>query len=180
MEGVIGVVTMVAYDFAPKNWAYCNGQLLAIAQNQALFSILGTTYGGNGVQTFALPDLRGRIPAGVGQGPGLSNYTLGEVGGTETVTLNVNNLPPHVHTGAVTITPKGGSIGDNGDPSGFSPGPIPTGYIATGTPGNNMAAPVYSNTVIGITGSSQPVPILTPYLTVNYVVCLYGIFPSRN
>jgi microcystin-dependent protein len=180
MEGVMAVVTMVAYDFAPKNWAYCNGQLLSIAQNTALFSLLGTTYGGNGIQTFGLPDLRGRIPAGTGQGTGLSNYTLGEIGGTETATLNVNNLPPHVHNGNITVTPKGGSLGDNSDPSGFNPGPIPNGYIATPTAGVAMAAPVYSNTVIGVSGSSQPFSLLTPYLTVNYVICLYGIYPSRN
>jgi microcystin-dependent protein len=180
MEGVIAVVTIVAYDFAPKNWAYCDGQLLPIAQNQALFSLLGTTYGGNGITTFALPDLRGRIPTGCGQGGSLSNYTLGEVGGAESAILNVNNLPPHTHNGAITITPKAGSTPDSNDPSGYLIGPIANGFAAASTAGVNMAAPVYSNTVVGVSGSSQPFTLLTPYLTVNYVICLYGIFPSRN
>src|SRR6185436_412469 len=96
-EPFIGMIVMFAATFAPRNWAFCDGQLLSIAQNTALFSILGTTYGGNGQTTFALPDLRSRVPVSTGQGPGLSNYSLGQVGGTETVTLNINQLPAHVH-----------------------------------------------------------------------------------
>src|SRR4051794_30340022 len=93
----IGQISLFGGNFAPRGWAFCNGQLLAVSQNTALFSILGTTYGGNGQTTFALPDLRGRVPVHFGQGPGLSPYQLGEVGGTETTTLNVNQLPPHTH-----------------------------------------------------------------------------------
>lgn len=176
----MAVVTMVGYDFAPKNWASCNGQLMSISQNTALFSLLGTTYGGNGIQTFGLPDLRGRIPVGTGQGSGLSMYTLGEVSGTENVLLNANNLPPHTHNGNVNIIVKGGTGQDSPDPAGFYPGPITNGYTSAGTAGNNMAAPTYTNTTIGASGSSQPVSLLTPYLTVNFVICMYGIFPSRN
>lgn len=180
MEGVMAVVTMVAYDFAPKNWAYCNGQVLGIAQNQALFSLLGTTYGGNGVTTFALPNLMGRIPVGLGQGPGLSNYTLGEVTGTETTTLTINNMPAHVHNGNINVTPKGGTSGDQRTTDGTYPGDSPNGYAATATPGTFMQGPNVISTTIGTAGGGQPFSILSPYLTLNYVICMYGIFPSRN
>src|SRR3989442_14603602 len=98
----LGMIILVPYNFAPRNWAFCNGQLLPIAQNTALFALIGTTYGGNGQTTFALPDLRGRAPISSGQGPGLSNYTLGQVGGTEIVTLLSNQMPVHTH--AVTLS----------------------------------------------------------------------------
>jgi microcystin-dependent protein len=180
MEGVMAVVTMVAYDFAPKNWAYCNGQILPIAQNQALFSLLGTTYGGNGVNTFALPNLMGRTAVGLGQGPGLSNYTLGEITGTETTTLTINNLPPHVHNGNITITPRGGNSADDSTPVGNMPGQAANGYATTPTPNTFMQGPTISSTTIGAAGGNQPFSILTPYLVLNYVICMYGIFPSRN
>lgn len=180
MEGVMAVVTMVAYDFAPKNWAYCNGQTLSIAQNQALFSLIGTTYGGNGVTTFALPNMQSRIPVGVGQGPGLSNYTLGEMIGSETVTLSINNLPPHVHNGNITVTPKGTNSADELAPGSNSPGQIANGYDTTATASTFMQGPNVISTTIGTAGSSQPFSILEPYLTVNFVICMYGIFPSRN
>jgi microcystin-dependent protein len=102
-EPFIGMIILVGFNFAPRGWAVCNGQLLPISQNTALFSLLGTTYGGNGQTTFALPDLRGRVPNGMGQGPGLSNYTIGQVGGVEGVTLTVNQMPAHTHV----ITPGG-------------------------------------------------------------------------
>src|SRR5690242_20983611 len=98
MEGTIAEIRMFAGNFAPRNWAFCASQILSIAQNTALFSLLGTTYGGNGQTTFALPDFRGRTPVGWGQGPGLSNYDLGQVGGTETSTLTVQTMPAHTHT----------------------------------------------------------------------------------
>jgi microcystin-dependent protein len=179
MEGYIGVVTTVAYDFAPKYWASCNGQILPIAQNQALFSILGTTFGGNGVTTFALPNFMGRTALGTGQGGGLPYVSLGETGGSETATLSVLNLPSHVHNGSVAFrmqasnsgasepTPDGTYI--NGYTNGFS----------KATPNATGLAPTYT-AVIGTSGSSQPIAILSPYLVLNYVVCLYGIFPSRN
>lgn len=180
MEGVMAVVTMVAYDFAPKNWAYCNGQILPIAQNQALFSLLGTTYGGNGVNTFALPNMQSRIPVGVGQAQGLSNYTLGEVTGTEAVILTVSNLPPHLHNGNITVTPKGSNSADELAPGGNSPGQIANGYATTLTPAIFMQGPNVISTTIGASGGNQPFSILEPYLAVNYVICMYGIFPSRN
>lgn len=180
MEGVMAVVTMVAYDFAPKNWAYCNGQILPIAQNQALFSLLGTTYGGNGVNTFALPNMMGRVAVGTGSGPGLSNYTLGEVTGSETTTMTLNNLPAHVHNGTITVTPKGGNSADESNPASNWPGQVANGYAAAATPNTFMQGPNIISSTIGASGGNQPFSILTPYLTVNFVICMYGIFPSRN
>lgn len=176
----MAVVTMVAYDFTPRYWLQCNGQLLSIASNSALFSLLGTTYGGNGVQTFGIPDLRGRVATGVGQGQGLMNYTLGEVTGTESVTLTMNNLPPHNHNGVVQMTPLGGNSGDSEFPSGTYPGPITNGYTTNLTGATAMGSSSFTNTVIGQSGSSSPVSILTPYTTLNFVICTQGIYPSRN
>lgn len=180
MEGTMAVVTAVAYDFTPRYWLQCNGQLLSIASNSALFSLLGTTYGGNGIQTFGIPDLRGRVATGVGQGQGLMNYTLGEVTGTESVTLTMNNLPPHNHNGVVQMTPLGGNSGDSEFPSGTYPGPITNGYTTNLTGATAMGSSSFTNTVIGQSGSSSPVSILTPYTTLNFVICTQGIYPSRN
>jgi microcystin-dependent protein len=179
MEGVIAVVTTVAYDFAPKNWAFCNGQQMAIAQNQALFSLVGTTYGGNGVTTFALPDLRGRSPIGVGQGPGLSNITLGEVTGSENVSLSTANIPPHVHNGQVQVKLQADTTSSETTPDGFYPAQIPTGYASAAGANKLMQAPNYTP-VVGTAGGGQPISVLQPYLVMNYVICLYGLFPSRN
>ncbi len=176
----MAVVTAVAYDFTPRYWLQCNGQLLSIASNSALFSLLGTTYGGNGVQTFGIPDLRGRVATGVGQGQGLMNYTLGEVTGAETVTLTMNNLPPHNHNGVVQMTPLGGNSGDSEFPSGTYPGPITNGYTTNLTGATAMGSSSFTNTLIGQSGSSSPVSILTPYTTLNFVICTQGIYPSRN
>ncbi|MEO5645791.1 MAG: tail fiber protein [Bacteroidia bacterium] len=179
MEGYIGVVTTVAYDFSPKNWASCNGQILPIAQNQALFSILGTTFGGNGVTTFALPDFRSRTALGTGTGAGLPNTALGQVSGSENVMLSVLNLPSHAHNGNVSFRMQASNSGASE--------PVPDGTFINGftngfsnaTPDTTLIAPTYVTT-IGVAGSSQPIDILSPYLVINYVICLYGIFPSRN
>lgn len=176
----MAVVTPVAYDFTPRYWQQCNGQLLSIASNSALFSLLGTTYGGNGIQTFGLPDLRGRVAVGVGQGQGISNYTLGEVTGYESVTLSMNNLPAHNHNGVVQMTPLGGNSADSELPSGAYPGPIANGYTTNLAGATPMGASSFTNTNIGQSGSSMPVSVLTPYLTVNFVICAQGIYPSRN
>lgn len=176
----MAVVTAVAYDFTPRYWLQCNGQLLSIASNSALFSLLGTTYGGNGIQTFGVPDLRGRVATGVGQGQGLMNYTLGEVTGSERVTLTMNNLPPHNHNGVVQMTPLGGNSADSEFPSGTYPGPITNGYTTNLTGATAMGSSSFTNTLIGQSGSSSPVSILTPYTTLNFVICTQGIYPSRN
>lgn len=166
-EPFLGQLMLVPYNFAPRGWALCNGQLLSIAQNSALFSLLGTTYGGDGVTTFALPDLRGRVPLSAGQGPGLSNYTLGEVAGSENVTLLVTQIPAHNHT--VTCY--------NGDPESSSPvNSLPanaTSYAAT-------ADSLMAQNMIGPAGGSQPHTNIQPFLVLNWIIAMEGIFPSRS
>jgi microcystin-dependent protein len=192
MEGTIGEIRMFAGTFAPRNWAFCAGQLMSISQNTALFSILGTTYGGNGQTTFALPDFRSRTAVGTGQGPGLSNISLGEVSGTETVTLLTTQMPAHTHTATATVT---GSV----TPKAFADeglGDDPTNaFMAVSSASNRIytsntqtpdavmgSSPIAATATvtIGIAGNSQPVPIRNPYLGMNYIICLFGIFPSRN
>lgn len=181
MNGMMAVVTCFAGDFAPKTWAFCSGQILAIAQNQALFSLLGTTYGGNGVTTFALPDMRGRTAVGIGQGPGLSNYTLGQPAGNETVTLTTTSMPAHMHVGPANFKLDADStVSADPAPDFNYPGPYNNAYAAAPTNAAYMLAPNYPSGTIGVTGSGQPVPVLSPYLAINYIICLQGIFPSRN
>jgi microcystin-dependent protein len=180
MQGTLAVVTCWAADFAPKGWAYCNGQLLAIAQNQALFSLLGTTYGGNGTTNFQLPDLRGRSVVSQGNGPGLSVYTLGQKVGTETTTLIANNLPIHVHTGAANFYLQGDSgPGSDGSVENNYPGNFNNMYAPAPTASVNMLEPAYTGTITAV-GASQPVSILMPYLVLNHIICLQGVYPSRN
>jgi microcystin-dependent protein len=179
MEGTMAVITPVAYDFTPRYWLQCNGQLLSIASNSALFSLLGTTYGGNGIQTFALPDLRGRVAVGTGTGGG-ETVTLGEITGTESTTMLISNMPSHNHNGPVTITPRVGALQDSTDPEANYPGLLNNGYSTTPTPSTFLNGPTVISTNIGVAGSSMPFEILTPYITVNYVICAQGIYPSRN
>jgi microcystin-dependent protein len=166
----IGELKLFPYNFAPRGWAFCNGQILSIAQNTALFSLLGTTYGGNGQTTFALPDLRGRVPISSGQGPGLSNYSLGQQAGSETVTLLSNNLPAHTHTVQASTE----------DASSSQPGGKIPAAVGAGAYGGPAADTTMAANMIGITGNNQPVPIVPPYLTLNWCIALEGIFPSRN
>ncbi|OFZ13441.1 MAG: hypothetical protein A3D92_02995 [Bacteroidetes bacterium RIFCSPHIGHO2_02_FULL_44_7] len=178
MEGTMAVVTQWAANFAPRNWAYCNGQLLSIASNTALFSLLGTTYGGNGQTTFGLPEMRGRTAVGAGQGPGLSYYSLGEMGGYAGISLTINNIPPHTHSGPVNLALNANSTdGTTGEPDGNYPGMLAGGYSTAGDIA--MAAPAYTG-IVGVAGSSAPYSNLSPYLAVNYIICMYGIYPSRN
>lgn len=178
MEGYLAQVIMFAGTFAPRNWAYCQGQLLPISSNSALFSLIGTTYGGDGRSTFALPDLRSRVPVGVGQGPGLSRYVLGERFGSPTNTLTTANLPSHNHTATLRAeTAQGDSRNPNNKLLAFVNGtaepyatPVPADEI-------NMAS---ESIVVGNTGSNSPVNNVQPGLGMNYIICTQGIFPSRN
>lgn len=183
MEGTIGFVKMFAGNFAPLNWAFCQSQLLSIASNTALFSILGTTYGGNGTTTFALPDFRGRVPVGAGQGPGLSNYSLGQLSGTESNTLLTNNFPAHTHPFSGSVTMPANAAGGNAD--------TPQGNYPATLTGTNMYSTVNNGSGLGnmqlaltaaAAGSVSPVPInnMQPVLGMNYLICLQGIFPARN
>ncbi|MBD9407994.1 phage tail protein [Acidovorax sp. ACV02] len=177
---IMGEIKMFAGNFAPKNWMFCQGQLLSISQNSALFAILGTTYGGNGVSTFALPDLRGRVPVGTGQGPGLPSMDLGEVAGTPTQTLTINNLPSHNHTvtGSVSASTSIGTL------TGPGSGAVPAASNhrnAQYAPGASAdtTLPVTSLTT-GATGNNSPISVMQPHLGMNYIIAVQGVFPSRN
>ena len=162
-EPFLGEIRVFPFNFAPVGWAACNGQLLPINQNQALFALLGTQYGGNGTQNFALPDLQGRVAIGAGQGPGLSSHVQGESGGSESVTLLVSNLPPHTHglpgsSNQTTDRPRG-----NAPATGGSYGPPDTAMAPSGFAGNGL-----------------PIPTMPPYLTFTICIAMAGIFPARN
>lgn len=181
MDGVLAYVTLFAGNFAPRGWAFCQGQILPIAQNTALFSLLGTTYGGNGQTTFALPDLRGRSVVGVGQGPGLSSYSLGQVGGVETTTLLINQMPAHAHNVLVNLTPPcASSAGTTSNPNDAVYAPDAGSNQAYSSSHNNNMKPFPVALVTAIVGSSTPFSNRNPYLGLNYVICMQGIFPSRN
>ncbi|HFE44129.1 MAG TPA: phage tail protein [Nannocystis exedens] len=167
MDGTIGEIRLFAGNFAPHSWALCDGQLLAIIENQALFSVLGTTYGGDGRHSFALPDLRGRAPVHVGRGPGLSPYQLGERKGRESTQLSVNQLPSHRHTLAVS--------GEDPTTKQASQGLPATGEFYN--PQGNENAP---SEAVGATGGGEAVPVIQPVLALNYIICVQGRFPSRN
>jgi microcystin-dependent protein len=202
MQGTIGEVRMFAANFAPMNWALCSGQLLPIAQNTALFSIIGTFYGGDGIRTFGLPDLRGRTTVGAGQGQGLSFYDVGEVTGTESVTILTGNLPAHNHI--PTVVPGGAGSGTltlngvNGTAGQLSPGGNLLGqdsaqtvsmYASSGTTSpinaasvtvTNVSGPQLSTLTLAPTGGNLPHENRQPLLAVNYIICLSGTFPVRN
>lgn len=172
-DAFVGQISLFSFDFAPRRWAQCNGQLLAIAQNQALFALLGTTYGGDGVTTFALPDLRGRVPIGFGASAQSGSVQMGQRGGSEAVTLTNATLPAHTH--ALTATTQ---IATRRNPPGRA--------LATDTSTNaeyytspGQVTPL-SPSAIGPTGGSQPHENRQPFLAVNYCIALQGIFPSRN
>jgi microcystin-dependent protein len=185
-EPFLAEIKLFAGNFAPKGWAFCQGQLLSISQNQALFSLVGTMYGGNGTTTFGLPDLRGRVAIGFGQGSGLSNYTQGDKGGVETVTLGPTQMPAHTHPftpGTLAINAVN-AAGNSQSPAGALPATEAVGVTATystAAPDSTMAASALTGApVIGQAGGAQPIPILQPYLALNYIIALQGIFPSRN
>jgi microcystin-dependent protein len=179
MEGVIGYTTLFAGNFAPKNWATCQGQIINIASNTALFSILGTTYGGNGTTTFALPNLSGRRVVGAGNGPGLSSYVLGQVGGSENITLTMNQMPAHIHPEQITTIPSGyeDSSGTIASPEGAIYAGSGSGYSGTG--GVQMKP---FNVAIQMTnaGSGIPYNIVPSFLGLEYIICMYGVFPARS
>jgi microcystin-dependent protein len=172
MEGYLAQIIMFAGNFAPRNWAYCQGQLLAISANTALFSLLGTTYGGDGRTTFQLPDFRGRTAVGTGQGPGLSNRTLGQNGGSETNIMTTAQMPSHGHPTAVAVsTSTGEEASSNGQYIASHAG----AFNEDPTAGANLGGVSSGNT-----GGNQPQNNMQPFLGMNYVICLQGIFPSRN
>ncbi len=168
-EPFIGEIRMFAGNFAPRSWALCEGQLLSISQNDALFSLLGTVYGGDGRTTFGLPDLRGRIPIHVGSGPGLSPKSLGEKSGQENITLTTNQLPSHTHLVKSNNTVGNSKSGDQ----------IAAGNITRAFNNNPGTTPLNSGTIPN-SGGTQYHSNLMPSLCVNFIIALFGIYPSRN
>ena len=172
----LGEIRPFGFNFAPVGWATCSGQILPIAQNTALFALLGTTYGGNGQTTFALPNLQGRAPVGAGQGPGLDEYDLGQQGGSTSVTLLLNEIPVHTHLPQASDLP-----GDERDPFSIVPS---VGHRWAGSDHNQYVASLVdanmNSTLIGVAGGSNPHPNESPYLAVNFCIALEGIFPARN
>ncbi|XVJ64390.1 MAG: phage tail protein [Sphingopyxis sp.] len=171
----IGEIANFGFNYCPRNWASTSGQILGIAQNAALFSLLGTTYGGNGTTTFALPDLRGRTPIGQGQLSGGSFYTLGQVAGTESTTLTTNELPTHTHQARIRVSPNAGTV-DSAARNTLASA-AETKFQGGATPANNMDT---STLQVAPAGASAPLPLKSPYLTTQYCIALTGIFPSRN
>ncbi len=172
-DAFIGEIKMFAGTFAPRNWAFCNGQSMAIQQNAALFAIIGTAYGGDGVTTFSLPDLRSRVPVHAGQGTGLSNYFLGEKAGIENETLLYNNMPIHSHS--VNAVNSGGN---QASPASNYPAVESTGTSLNYS--NGPANSTMSPTTISNAGGNVPFSIIQPVLCVTFIIALVGIFPSRN
>jgi len=197
MDGTIGEIRIFAASFAPRNWAFCLGQIVAIQSNTALFAIIGTAFGGNGSSTFGLPNFSGRVALGVGQAPGGSNFEWGQVGGAENHTLISTEMPIHTHAGVVSGTASlMVSAADSTLPVATAGSVIATpGYTVTGglakTLGFNNATP---NTVLhadSIKVTNTPLTLATagatnshnnmqPFMAINHIICLYGIFPSRN
>lgn len=196
MDVFMGTILTFGFNFPPRNWALCAGQLIPISQNSALFALLGTTYGGNGQTTFALPNLQGRIQLGMGNGPGLTPRAIGEVSGTESVTLTQTNMPMHTH--AATFTPTASSgVQVSTNTVGNTVVPSAANSYLSGSPAGPTSAAIWSATLtdpiamggvaasggtvaVGVAGGSQPFGIMNPFLALNFSIALQGIFPSRN
>jgi microcystin-dependent protein len=170
-EPFLGEIRMFGFNFAPQGWALCDGQVLPISQNEALFALLGTTYGGDGTTTFALPNLQSRVPIHQGHGAGLSNYVAGHAGGTETVKLTATQMPSHTHSveasssAATSNTPKGSALAQSAS------------HIYTAQPDTST---VMNANMIGHSGGSAPHTNIQPYLAVNFCIALTGIFPAQS
>lgn len=183
MDGYLATVTLFAGNFAPLSWAYCDGSLVSIASNTALYALLGTTYGGDGQVTFALPDLRGRVPVGTGQGPGLSNWELGEVNGTTQNTMTTANLAAHNHYAQVNIQiPVNGNSSDTDNPEASFPSIPANGqqYYSNAPAAGQYMGNLVTTANLSVAGASQPINNMQPFLVLNYIICTEGIFPSRN
>lgn len=183
IDSFVAEISMVAFNFAPRGWAHCNGQLLPISQNTALFSLLGTTYGGDGKVTFALPDLQGRAPMHPGQGPGLSHHGLGETGGIETLTLLESEIPVHSHEAQAAFR-----IGDDTIPTALTDNPVNSfpieqtedADILFSSSGSEKSGSFKPEIKVNPTGGGQPHNNMQPYLTVNFIIALQGEFPPRQ
>lgn len=176
MDPFVAEIRIFAGNFAPKGWAFCDGQILPLSQNTALFSLLGTTYGGDGKSNFALPDLQGRAPMFYGQGPGLSLHDIGETGGSETVTLLQTEIPSHSHQAKATTTAGTATNPTDGIWAVAGSRRAPTSlYSTTAAAGTTMSAQA-----LAPTGGSQPHNNMPPYLTMNFIIAMQGVFPPRG
>jgi microcystin-dependent protein len=171
----IGEIRLFAGNFAPHGWAFCDGQIMQIASNTALYSILGTTYGGDGKTTFALPNLKGRIPIHFGQGPGLTKHELGDVVGSEMVSLSLNQMPAHNHTATV----KAANAGTTNQPQNNLYGKIARSNIYN-TPDASLANMAEGSVSLTSSGGSQPHSNMQPYLTLSFIIAIYGLYPIRS
>ena len=167
----IGEIRMFGGNFAPAGWMFCDGRYLPISEYETLFNLIGTTYGGDGQQTFALPDLRGRLPMHQGQGPGTGPHTIGEKGGVENVTLLASQLPAHSHQLSASSTAALASAG----PSGVLAASGTTQFYGSGQPSADMAAGA-----VTAQGGNQPHSNMAPFQTVSFIISLFGIYPSQN
>ncbi|HTL97926.1 MAG TPA: tail fiber protein [Holophagaceae bacterium] len=176
-EPFVGAITIFAGNFAPSGWAFCDGRLINISDNTALYSLLGTTYGGDGVNTFALPDLRGRFPIHQGQGLGLSPYVIGETTGQSEVTLATSQIPSHGHA----LYATGANATTNSASGNLLAKPVQPGSSANVSAFATAGAAVQMNgNAITPAGGSQPHDNMPPYLALNYIIALFGVYPSRN
>jgi microcystin-dependent protein len=196
MEPYLASLLLFAGNFAIRGYAFCWNQILSISQNSALFSLVGTTYGGNGQTTFALPDLRGRAPIGYGNAPGLGNYDLGQMAGATSTTLTINNMPAHVHTvsgAGLTSIPSASTAAATTNTPGATlvPAVMPTvgtgpnalqvkGYVAQDNTTTLAPGTVGGSTTTGPAGGNQPFSIQNPYTAMSWLIATEGIFPSRN
>lgn len=181
MDGYIAEVRIFGGNFAPRSWAFCQGQLLSIALYTPLFALVGTTFGGNGTTTFGLPDFQGRTPFGTGAGPGLPSIILGEMSGSPYQTLLQTQMPAHIHSISASSLAQGAHTeraANNALPVSNYPGIVSGSSAYSTTSDSNMAA--YSNISLGNTGGGIPFSTQPPYLGLSFIICLEGIFPSRN
>jgi microcystin-dependent protein len=178
----LGEIKIFGFDWAPRGHLLCSGQILAISTNSALFSLLGTTYGGNGQTTFGLPNLQGRVAKSQGQGPGLPSYQMGQTAGSTSVNILVSNMPAHVHpaTGITANLPVASGPGTTNSPVGNYLAQAPIDMYATAATASKNYGTLAASGTTGSTGQSIPLNIENPYLVVNYSIAIQGIFPSRN
>ncbi|WP_061237463.1 phage tail protein [Ectopseudomonas composti] len=192
-QSYIGAISGWAPNFAPRNWAFCQGQLLPINQNQALFAVIGTTYGGNGQNNFALPNLQGRVPMGAGQSPGTTLHPLGQQAGQETMTLTQLQMPAHNHAATVSASaslPTSSAAATTATPTASTVLASASGAygresvdvkIYAPAPGSvSLPLSTTATVAVGATGGNQPFSILQPFTVINYIICQQGIFPPRD
>jgi microcystin-dependent protein len=180
-EPFIGEIKILGFGFQINDYALCQGQLMSIAEYSALYSLIGTNYGGDGITTFALPDLQGRVPIGQGQGPGLPSYTLGEKSGNTQVSITPSNMPPHMHTlmSAKPSLAVNSANGDSGSPSGAYLAASSSNIYAEGPESGKTLAGLAISGTTDIAGQGLPFNIMNPYLTLNFSIATSGIFPQR-